>query len=88
MDLLIDPDPDPLDSLEQRIRIAAERVMQYKREKEAAEKERLEAIRDASHWREQAARLTEENEALRAEKELVRKRIGKLLEQIDALNAG
>jgi FtsZ-binding cell division protein ZapB len=81
---------DSLSALEQRIQRAAETVAQLRRERQAA----LEDAAEADSLRERVSELTRELEtaraerdALRADKEIVRKRLEKIVEQIDALGA-
>ena len=73
-------DIDSLGSLEQRIQQAIQLVSRLRAEKEAAEGQ-------ASEAKAAAARLTDEVQALQAERKQVRQRIEKLLEQIDQLSA-
>ncbi len=73
-------DIDSLGSLEQRIQQAIELVSRLRSEKTAAEEEAAEA-------KAEAARLTDEVQALQAERKQVRQRIEKLLGQIDQLSA-
>ncbi len=74
------PDIDSLGSLEQRIQQAIELVSRLRAERAAAEEEAAEAKAEAS-------RLSEEVQALQAERKQVRQRIEKLLGQIDQLSA-
>ena len=73
-------DIDSLGSLEQRIQQAIELVSRLRAEKTAAEEEAAEA-------KAETARLSEEVQALQAERKQVRQRIEKLLGQIDQLSA-
>jgi FtsZ-binding cell division protein ZapB len=73
-------DIDSLGSLEQRIQQAIELVSRLRSEKAAAEEEAVEA-------KAEAARLSDEVQALQAERKQVRQRIEKLLGQIDQLSA-
>ena len=75
---------DALGVLEDKIRRAAELVARLKQERDAA----IGGASDAGSLRSQVAELTREVETLRAEREMVRQRVGKLLEQIDAMEAG
>jgi FtsZ-binding cell division protein ZapB len=74
------PDIDSLGSLEQRIQQAIELVSRLRAERAAAEEEAAEAKAEAS-------RLSDEVQALQAERKQVRQRIEKLLGQIDQLSA-
>jgi len=74
---------DTLGVLEDKIRRAAEVVAQLRKDRDAA----VNGSRDTESLRKRVADLSDEVETLRAERELVRQRVGKLLEQIDALNA-
>ena len=67
----VEPESDTLAGLEDRIVMAVQLVQRLRQEKDAALKEN--------------ASLTEELEALRAERKQVRGRIEKLLGQIDTL---
>ena len=82
---------DSLGTLEERIRTAVEVVSRLRREKDAA----LLAASETEPLKHRIAKLTEELESVRAERdtlkserENVRRRVEKLLEQIDALGAG
>ena len=70
---------DALASLEERIRQAVELVSRLRSEKDTA-------VRDAEQARALAARVSEELEILRAERQHVRGRIEKLLGKIDQLS--
>ncbi len=70
---------DALASLEERIRQAVELVARLRSEKDAA-------VRDAQEARTLAASVSEELDALRAERQQVRGRIEKLLGKIDQLS--
>jgi len=74
---------DSLELLEDKIRRAVELVTQLRKEKAEA----LEMASDSSALKAKVEELTREVESLRAEREVVRQRVGKLLEQIDALHA-
>ena len=71
-------DTDTLASLEDRILRAVEAVNRLRQEKEAADARAETAVAEA-------ARLSEEVEALRAERKQVRGRLEKLLGQLDSL---
>jgi uncharacterized membrane protein len=71
---------DSLAGLEERVQKAVALVQRLRQEKEAALKELAEAKLESSH-------LSEELEALRAERKQVRGRIEKLLGHIDQLGA-
>lgn len=73
-------DIDSLGSLEERIQQAIQLVSRLRAEKEAAEEQ-------ASGAKAEAARLSEEVQALQSERKQVRQRIEKLLGQIDQLSA-
>ena len=81
-------DTDSLARLEQRILRAVALVDELRRQKDAAEAERDAAGREAGEAKALASRLSQELEALRAERQEVRVRIEKLLGQMDLLNAG
>jgi len=70
---------DALASLEERIRQAVELVARLRTERDAA-------IRDAVEARTEVARVSEELDILRAERQQVRGRIEKLLGKIDQLS--
>ncbi len=74
---------ESLEALESRIRKAVEIVGQLRAENESLRKELGEA-RGQGH---KAAELASEVETLRAERESVRKRLEKLLDTIDQMNA-
>jgi len=81
---------DALAVLEQKIVRAAEMVAQLRQERDAA----LDAAGEAERLRGRLSEVTRELEtakserdALRADKDVVRKRLEKLLEQIDAISA-
>jgi FtsZ-binding cell division protein ZapB len=76
---------DSLATLEERIRQAVELVSRLRKEKDEALADRQAALREAAGVREQVTKLSQELEALRAERKQVRTRIEKLLGQIDAL---
>lgn len=70
---------DSLGSLEERIQQAIQLVSRLRAEKEAAEEQAAEA-------KAEAARLSDEVQALQSERKQVRQRIEKLLGQIDQLS--
>lgn len=72
---------DSLGSLEQRIQQAVQLVARLRSEKDAA----LDQLATAKS---ETARLTDEVQALQAERKQVRQRIEKLLGQIDQLSTG
>ena len=74
---------DSLAVLEDKIRRAVELVAQLRRERDAA----LASAGDSSSLRTELSEVRREVEALRADRDTVRSRIGKLLEQIDSLSA-
>ncbi|MEX2263016.1 MAG: cell division protein ZapB [Bryobacteraceae bacterium] len=78
---LLDNDSDSLSSLEDQIVKTVQLVARLRQEKEAA-------LKDAAAARSEAARMSEELEGIRTERKQVRKRIEKLLGQIDQLSAG
>ncbi len=80
MELLQDQDVDSLGTLEDRIRQAIELVGRLRRERDGA-------VREAEAARQQAALMSEELESLRKERQQVRGRIERLLNQIDSLGA-
>lgn len=86
MNLLEQQETDSLASLEERIHRTVQVVAQLRQEKEALIAERQAAQRDAAEARSQAARMSEELDALRTERKQVRSRIEKLLAQIDQLS--
>ena len=71
---------DSLGSLEERIHQAIQLVSRLRAEKQAAEEQAAKATAET-------ARLSEEVQALQAERKEVRQRIEKLLGQIDQLSA-
>jgi uncharacterized coiled-coil DUF342 family protein len=73
---------DSLALLEDKIRRAVELVTQLRQEKAEA----LAKASDSSELKTKVEELTREVESLRAEREVVRQRVGKLVEQIDALH--
>jgi FtsZ-binding cell division protein ZapB len=73
-----DVEPDSLVRLEERILRTVELVARLRQEKEAAEREAVEA-------RAQAARAVQELEQVRSERKQVRTRIEKLLGQMDLI---
>jgi FtsZ-binding cell division protein ZapB len=76
----------PLDSLEERIRRAAELVATLRAQRDSALAE-LNAVRQsAAPAIEEARKLRAEVESLRSERVQVRKRIEKLLGQMDSLS--
>lgn len=85
-ELVRDEEADSLATLEERIRQAIELVSRLRMEKEEALAGKEAALRETAGVREQLAKLSQELEALRAERKQVRTRIEKLLGQIDALS--
>lgn len=82
-----EPEVDTLTHLEERIQKAVALVSRLRQEKEAALKE-LAASREACEESQKAnARLADEVESLRGERQQVRSRIEKLLGHIDQLGA-
>jgi FtsZ-binding cell division protein ZapB len=78
---------DALSHLEERIQRAVDLVGRLRLEKESTQKElgaTLSALEDA---RDQNARLSEELESMRAERQQVRSRLEKLIGHIDQLGA-
>jgi len=73
-----DVEPDSLVRLEERILRTVELVARLRQEKEAAEREAVEA-------RAQAARAVQELDQVRSERKQVRTRIEKLLGQMDLI---
>jgi len=71
---------DSLGSLEERIHQAIQLVSRLRTEKQAADEQAAKATAEA-------ARLSDEVQALQAERKEVRQRIEKLLGQIDQLSA-
>jgi FtsZ-binding cell division protein ZapB len=86
MDLLDQQETDSLSGLEERVIRAVQLVAQLRQEKEVLIRERQAAQKDAAEARAQAAKLSEELEALRAERLQVRTRVEILLSQIDQLS--
>ncbi|MBK5295026.1 MAG: cell division protein ZapB [Acidobacteriia bacterium] len=74
---------DSLAVLEDKIRRTVELVTQLRRERDAA----LASAGDSAALKTHLSELTREVETLRADRDTVRGRIGKLLEQIDSLSA-
>ncbi len=79
----VEQNPDSLAVLEGKILRAVELVGQLRRERDAA----LAEAADCAVLRTQVSELTREVETLRTDRDTVRGRIGKLLEQIDSLGA-
>jgi len=77
----VEQDTDSLHTLEQRIQQAVQLVVRLRQEKEAA-------VQEATQARAETIRLTEEVRALQSERKQVRRRIEKLLGQIDQLTVG
>ncbi len=86
MNLLEQQETDSLASLEERIHRTVQVVAKLRQEKEALLAEKQAAQRDAADARSQAAKMSDELEALRVERKQVRSRIEKLLAQIDQLS--
>lgn len=82
-----EPEVDPLSHLEERIQKAVALVNRLRQEKDAALKELTATQAAYSESQDANAQLTEEVEALRAERHQVRNRIEKLLGHIDQLGA-
>jgi FtsZ-binding cell division protein ZapB len=80
------PEQDPLESLEDRIRRAAELVASLRAERDAALAERDAALKAAAPALAEAQKLRLELDGLRGERTQVRKRIEKLLGQMDLLS--
>ncbi len=77
---ILDQETDSLAGLEDRIQKAVQLVTRLRQEKEAASK-------DAAEAHAHSAKLSEEIQALQAERKQVRGRIEKLLGHIDQLGA-
>ncbi len=86
MELLDGAGDDPLADLEQRIRKAAELIPRLREERDAAVREKEEAVRFAEEARAKLADLAREIEALKQERQQVRARIEKLLGHLDVLS--
>ena len=82
-----EPEVDTLSHLEERIQKAVALVNRLRQEKDAALKELAATQAAFSESQDANAQLTEEVEALRAERHQVRNRIEKLLGHIDQLGA-
>jgi FtsZ-binding cell division protein ZapB len=82
-----EPEIDTLSHLEERIQKAVALVSRLRQEKDAALKELASTRGDLGQAQEVNTQLTEEIEALRAERQQVRTRIEKLLGHIDQLGA-
>ena len=80
------PEQDPLASLEDRIRRAVELVAELRAERDAAIVARDAAVKAAAPALAEAQRLRLELDGLRGERTQVRKRIEKLLGQMDLLS--
>jgi len=80
------PALDPLESLEDRIRRAAELVASLRAERDAALAERDAALQSAAPALAEAQRVRVELDSMRGERTQVRKRIEKLLGQMDLLS--
>jgi FtsZ-binding cell division protein ZapB len=76
----------PLDSLEERIRRAAELVASLRAQRDSALAELNTVRQSAAPAIEEARKLRAELESLRSERVQVRKRIEKLLGQMDSLS--
>lgn len=87
MELLEGVDDDPLSSLEERIQKAVLLIPRLREDKEAALREKDEAVRESLKIRDRLAELTAEVETLRREREQVRARIEKLLSHMDVIGA-
>ena len=79
---------DALSRLEERIQRAVALVLKLREEKEAAQKELTETQQAWEESQTENAKLSEELDALRAERKQVRGRLEKLLDHIDQLGAG
>ncbi len=86
MELLDGTGDDPLTSLEERIRKAAELIPRLREERDAAVREKEEALRVAEEARSKLDALSREVESLRRERQQVRARIEKLLGHLDVLS--
>ena len=87
LDLETTQEPDALGQLEERIQRAVALVIRLRQEKEAALKELAET---QAAWEESQTantKLTEEINALQADRKQVRARLEKLLSHIDTLGA-
>lgn len=82
-----EPEIDTLTHLEERIQKAVALVIRLRQEKDAALKELAATQAVFAESQDTNARLTDEIEALRAERHQVRNRIEKLLGHIDQLGA-
>jgi FtsZ-binding cell division protein ZapB len=82
-----EPEIDTLSRLEERIQKAVALVGRLRQEKDAALKDLASTRGELGQAQEVNAQLTEEIEALRAERQQVRTRIEKLLGHIDQLGA-
>lgn len=87
MALIEDQEIDALGRLEERIQQAVTLVAKLRQEKDAALKELAETQEAWEQTQNENTRLTEELEALRAERQQVRGRLEKLLDHIDQLGA-
>lgn len=88
MELLDNVEPDPLTSLEERIKKAAQIIPGLRQAKEEAEAARDKAMREAADARAKYQALLGEVEELRQERSQVRSRIEKLLGHMDVLSGG
>lgn len=86
MELLDNTGPDPLTSLEERILKAVEIIPRLRDERDAAVRDKEEAVREAHAARAKLEELTTELATLRQEREQVRTRIEKLLGHMDVLS--
>ncbi|HWF11303.1 MAG TPA: cell division protein ZapB [Bryobacteraceae bacterium] len=82
-----EPEIDTLSHLEERIQKAVSLVGRLRQEKDTALKDLASTRGELGQAQEVNAQLTEEIEALRAERQQVRTRIEKLLGHIDQLGA-
>ena len=92
LDLETTHEPDALEQLEERIQRAVALVIRLRQEKEAVLKEKEDALKELAEtqtaWEESQnanMKLTEELNALNAERQQVRGRLEKLLSHIDTL---
>ena len=83
-----DQDVDALSRLEERVQRAVSLVIRLRQEKDAALKELAETQQVWEESRNENAKLSEELQAMKTERQQVRGRLEKLLDHIDQLGSG
>jgi regulator of replication initiation timing len=80
---------EPIDRLEQKVKLLVGLVDRMKAEQERASEENRRLAREVDALRERLAsgeRAASEVSALREERDVIRARVGEMLEQLEALN--